>query len=258
MSEVVFGPDLPWGPSVVREDGELRLRFATYASDADRVGEFSWPVREEHLEVLRGDRLRGMLMGLVLAARCHHRWEDDLTRMPDPRRVAEVLDKSLLGSEDELVAWLGETRWSREGFLRGCALEGFTDEGRALVDRVQQGPTDLDRALVAYCGGEVRAGKKARRTQEAVPEEIVPELLQVIRSVEWRVSRGMPTSRREWDRGVEGAFTSMWPGFTSEARQAVGRLLEAESPHRVCEGSVHGRRLTRHGYCQRCLGEVSG
>ena len=257
MSEIVFGQRYPWGPHVTRESGDLRLGVAIYAANADRVGEFSWPMREDHLEVMRADRLRTMLLWSVLCERCHHWCEDDLTRTPDPRRVTEALDHALLDSEDDLLAWLGGTRWSRDGFLRGCAQEGLADEGRALVDQVQQGPTDLDLALVAYCGGENRARKKIRRTPEAVPEELLPELFQVIRSVEWRLQRGMPTSRKEWDSGLQGAFRSMWPGFASEARQAVGRLLEAESPYPICEGSVHGRQLTRHGYCKRCLGAVS-
>lgn len=259
MSEIVFGRRDLGEPHVTREvDGALRLRAGIYASNADRISTFSWPMREEHLEVMRADRLRTMLMWSVLYQRCHHWWEDDLTRTPDLRRVADALDHGLLDSEDEVVTWLGGTRWSSDGFLRGCAREGLGDEGRALVDRVQPRETDLDRALVAYCSGHVRARKEIRRAPEAVPEELLPEIFQVLRSVEWRLARGMPTSRGEWDSGVEGAFRSMWPGFSSGARQAAGRLLEVESRYPVCEGSVHGRKLTSHGLCRRCLGPVSG
>lgn len=258
MREVVFGVDFPgWGPYVTREDGELRLHLAQYASDADKVGEFDWPMTEQHLEVLRQDELRRMVLVNVLVARCRHRWNDDLTQLPDPRRVADALDTVLLADEHALVDWLGGTRWSRDGFLRGCDAEGLAQQGRALVERVAHGPTDLDLALVAFCGGEDPRPKQVRRTPEAVPPEILPELLHLIDSVEWRAASGIAMRQRDLESTVMGAFTSMWPDIAPEARRAVQRLMVAEMRDMICEPPQHGRLRTRRGHCRRCLGEVS-
>lgn len=258
VEDVVFGVRFPgWGPYVTDEDGELRLHLAQYASDADKVGEFSWPMTEQHLEVLRQDQLRRMLLVNVLGTRCRHRWNDDLTQLPHPRRVAEALDTILLADEDALVDWLGGTRWSREGFLRGCEAEGLGEQGRSLVDRVSQGPTDLDLALVAFCGGEDPRPKQVRRTPEAVAPEILPELLHLIDSVEWRVAIGVPVRQRYVEDRVLGAFTSMWTDIAPEARRAVQRLMVAEMRDTICEPPQHGRRRTPKGTCERCFGEVS-
>lgn len=258
MREVVFGVRFPgWGPYVTEEGGELRLHLAQYASDADRVGEFSWPMTEEHLAALRYDDLRRMLLVTVLVTRCRHRWQDDLAQLPDPHRVADALDTVLLADEDALVDWLGGTRWSRDGFLRGCDEEGLGAEGRALVERVAQGPTDLDLALVAFCGGEDPRPQQVRRTPEAVPPEILPELLHLIDSVEWRVAIGVPVRQAYVEDMVMGAFTSVWTDIAPEARRAVQRLMVAEMRDRICEPPQHGRRRTRKGTCQHCFGEVS-
>lgn len=254
----MFGARFPGcGPYVTKGDGELRLHLAQYASDADKVGEFDWPMTERHFEVLREDELRRLLLVNVLVTRCRHRSNDDLSRLPDPRRVAAALDTILLADDKELVDWLGGTRWSRDGFLRGCDQEGLGEEGRALVDRVTQGPTDLDLALVAFCGGEDPRPQEVRRTPEAVPPEILPELLHLIDSVEWRVASGIAMRQRDLEGRVMGAFTSMWTDIAPEARRAVQRLMVAEMRDMICEPPQHGRKRTRRGNCLRCLGEVS-
>jgi hypothetical protein len=135
--------------------------------------------------------------------------------------MLSALDVILLADEDRLADWLGGTRWSREGLIRGCDAEGLGERGRAFVDRVEQRLTDLDLALVAYCGGEDPALRQVRRTPDAVPPEILPELLQVVESVEWRVQSGIAMRQHDLEGRVLRAFTSTWPDIAPEARPAV-------------------------------------
>lgn len=263
MSEVLFIRENPWMPRVIRAEGELRLELDAGANANHDPRRFDFPVSEAHLEVIRDDLTRHLLLWSAILPLC----DAAGVRGPlDERAAVALLDPILLGAPADVEAFFRDIRWDvRRLVAQGADVEqlergqlfealrpasawsdwSLVHEYDANRQRARLAP--LDKALLKYTGGKVPA-----RDPGAVDPGLLPEVLRVIATAE-KACAGMRIARdrrrgehavnqRDWRRieeKVQRAVRSAFPALTGEAVRTVSFLMCSEAAD---QAGKQGRR----------------
>lgn len=265
FSEVVFAR-YGWFPRVVRADSQLRLLLGAGANANHDPRTFTFPVSEAHVEVLRDDLTRHLLLWVAILPLC----DAAGTRGPldEPAAVA-LLDPILFGTPADVEALFRDKRWDLRQLVahgadielleRGelfAALRSATEtadwsraqEYLANRNRARRGVrlAPLDEALLKYTGRYLYGGKVPAREPDAVDPGLLPEVLRVIATAE-RACAGMPLSRDpsrgktavnkdEWnqiEKEVDRAVRRAYPKLVDDAVRTVSFLMCSEAAKRA-------------------------
>lgn len=257
MTEVLFSHASPWMPRVIREAGELRLELDAGANANHDPRTFAFPVTEAHLEVIREDLTRYLLLWSAILPLC----EAAGTRGPldEPAAVA-LLDPILFGVPADVESFFRDIRWDERRLVAQGADVELLERGRIFdalrsasawsdwslvreydANRVPARPAPLDEALLKYTGRHPYGGK-AVRDPGAVDPGLLPEVLRVIAIAE-RACAGMRIHRdrrrdehgvnqRDWRRieeKVQLAVRRAFPDLADDAVRTVSFLMCSEA-----------------------------
>ncbi|RBP66197.1 hypothetical protein DFO66_103140 [Brevibacterium sanguinis] len=262
----VFDRKAGWLPRVVREDGRLRLDFAGGSDALHDPRSFGIPITEAHLEALRNDLPRHVILWSVLRPLC----DAAGIRGPlDESAAVALLDPLLLSRPDDADRHLQDTKIDRLTLVAHGADIELLEKGR-VVDalhsatagsdwkraqeydaqrrRAQAGVvlTQLETAILRYTGQYVHRATVPHRDPSAIDPDLLPQVLTVIGTAEAasagmtiardprRGSRG--TDKQDWTRmeeAVETAVREAHPGLGEDAVGTVAFLMCAEAADRA-------------------------
>ncbi|MFI7325574.1 DUF6357 family protein [Streptomyces rubiginosohelvolus] len=265
MREIVFTRGSGWIPNVIREDGELKLMLAAGADANHSPREFTFPIRETHLAVIRADLGRHLLLWSVVLPLCDA--AGTRGRLDEDAAVA-LLDPVLLAVPAGVDALFGRVPWDRGRLIahgadidlleRGqfcAAMRAATetsDEKRAQEHhanrrRAERGVVlgPLDTALLKYTGQYVHGATTPKRMPDAVDPALLPEVMRVLATAEqacagMRIGRDprrgkRATDKRDWSRmetAVDAAVRRAHPELAADAVRTVSFLMCSEAAHR--------------------------
>ncbi|MEV7673073.1 DUF6357 family protein [Streptomyces sp. NPDC088752] len=264
MRDIVFTRG-GWIPSVISEDGELRLMLAAGADANHEPRTFTFPVEEAHLAVIRRDLPGHLLLWSAVLPLCDA--AGTAGRLDENAAVA-LLDPVLLSPPADVDALFRRIRWDMSRLVahgadidllergRVCAAmrsaTGTPDEKRAQehhADRrraergVVLGP--LDAAILRYTGQYIHGATVPGRRPGAVDAALLPEVTKVIATAE-RACAGTRigldprrgnrvVDKRDWDRvaaTVDSAVRRAHPGLVDDAVRTVSFLMCSETADR--------------------------
>lgn len=255
-----------WIPSVVREDGELRVELGAGADALHQPRTFSFPIAERHLQVIRDDLARHLLLWCAVLPLCD---AAGTTGPLDEDAAVALLDPILFGPPAEvdalvrevgmhtatLVAHGADTRLLERGQVLdslGSATEQ-ADWGRAQAydancGRARRGVhlAPIDEAVLRYTGQYLHGATRPGRHPEAVEPGLLPVVLRVVATAE-QASAGMrirrdprrgkrATDKRDWTRmgaAVGDALRREHPALVDDVVRSVRFLVCAEAADRA-------------------------
>lgn len=252
MSEVVFTRENGWMPRVIREGGELRLVVVGGADALHDPRTFSFPVSTAHLEAIRDDLSRHLLLWSALLPLCY---AAGISGPLDERAAVALLDPVLLGTPDEVEALFRDIRWDNRQLIAHGADIDLLEGGELFAalrsagtasdwqrvhrydadrDRARRGIRlgPLDAALLKYTGRYLHGGKRPTREPDAVDPELLPEVMRVIATAE-QACAGLPD--QEWDlieEAVDRAVRDAYPQLVDDAVSTVSFLMCSEAARR--------------------------
>ena len=260
MSEVVYAvEERGWIPRVIREGDQLQLIVGIDLNRGYDIREFEFPLTDEHLAVLRASLSRHLILWCVLAPLAEQAATGDPHGTFDKLVAAAAIDTVLLGSEQQVEAYvadsvrpyelqpliahggdptlIGEGRLFRalEGRVRVVADWKQVREHRADAARAAQGvhPGPLDQALLRYTNRYEGWSGLGSRRPEQVPEPELSTVLDVITSAERATVDLSPTAPLgDWESTVGVALRTARPELLDEPIRAVASLLRDEAPAR--------------------------
>lgn len=258
--EVVFSRQNGWIPQVIRENGALYVELGAGATANHEPRTFSFPITEAHLEVIKSDLKRHLLVWSAILPLC----DAAGTKGPlDEEAAVALLDPILFGSESEVEAFMKTIKWYNGQLISRhanpelldngeifAALETITEasdpslaaEYSANRQRAKRGvvPAPLDTAILKYTNQYLHGAGLASRNPDAVDPELLPEVLKVI-AVGEEASEGMefttdakdPLGRKqEWklmQERIENAVHEHYPMLVSDSLSTVSYLLCSEA-----------------------------
>ncbi|OCI31694.1 DUF6357 family protein [Oerskovia enterophila] len=266
MRDVVFTRASGWIPTVIREDGELRLMLAAGADANHDPRTFTFPIGEAHLAVIREDLARHLLLWSAVLPLCDA--AGTRGRLDEDVAVA-LLDPVLLSPSVDVDALFERIPWDRSRLVahgadidlleRGQVCASMraateTPDGRRAqvysADRrraergVVLGP--LDTAILKFTGQHLHGATIPRRLPDAVDPALLSDVVRVIATAEQASSemrigidprRGKrATDKREWDRVagvVEAAVRGAHPELVDDAVRTVSFLMCSEVADRT-------------------------
>ncbi|ARE73163.1 CchlT [Streptomyces sp. Sge12] len=265
MNDVVFTRTSGWIPSVVREDGELRLMLGAGADANHEPRTFTFSISEAHLAVIRGDLARHLLLWSAVLSLCDA--AGTRGRLDENAAVA-LLDPALLAAPADVDALFRRIRWDRSRLIAHGADIGLLERGQVCAamrtatetpdgKRAQEYRADrrraergavlgpLDAAILRYTGQYLHGATVPRRMPDAVDPALLPRVMRVIATAE-QASAGMrigrdprrgkrATDRRDWDRmttAVEAAVRRAHPELADDAVRTVSVLMCSEAADR--------------------------
>ncbi|MEU9731465.1 DUF6357 family protein [Streptomyces sp. NPDC048002] len=266
MGDIVFTRRSGWIPSVVREDGRLKLKLGAGADANHEPRTFTFPIGEEHLAVIQEDLPRHLLLWSAVLPLC----EAAGTRGPlDEDAAAALLDPILLSPPAEVDALFRRISWDRSRLVahgadiallrRGqvCAAmrtatetanEMRAQEYHADRRRAERGTVlgPLDAAILKYTGQYTHGATIPGRNPDAVDPALLPEVLRVIATAE-QACAGMrigldprrgknATDKRDWDRmtaTVDAAVRRVHPELVDDAVRTVSFLMCSQAANRA-------------------------
>ncbi|WP_030330278.1 DUF6357 family protein [Streptomyces sp. NRRL B-1381] len=265
MSDIVFTRRSGWIPSVIREGGGFRLSLGAGSDANHEPRTFTFPIGEAHLEVIREDLARHLLLWSAVLPLC----DAAGTRGPlDENAAVALLDPVLLGSPADVDAYFRTIRWNRGQLVAHGADTGLLDRGEvcaamrtatetADTARAQEHHADrrraergvvlgpLDAALLKYTGQYLHGATIPKRTPGDVDPALLPEAMRVVATAE-RACAGLrigrdprrgrrATDKRDWQRmeaAVEAAVRRAHPGLADDAVRTVSFLMCSEAANR--------------------------
>lgn len=262
--DVVFTRKNGWMPQVVRKDGAYYIELGAGATANHEPRTFSFPISEAHLEVIKNDFKRHLLLWEAILPLC----DAAGTQGPlDEEAAVALLDPILLGSEAEVEAFFKAIKWYNGQLIshhanpelldKGeifAALETITEDSDSTLaaeyqanrQRARRGVVlaPLDTAILKYTNQYLHGGGLASRNPEAVNPELLSEVLKVIAVAE-EASAGMeftsdavnPLGRKqEWklmQERIENAIHEHYPALVSDSLRTVSYLLCSEAASRA-------------------------
>ncbi|MFC8538341.1 DUF6357 family protein [Streptomyces sp. NPDC057249] len=280
MSDVVFTRGSGWIPSVVREDGVLRLVLGAGADANHEPRTFSFPIAEEHLAVIREDLGRHLLLWSAVLPLC----DAAGTRGPlDEEAAVALLDPVLLAGPAAVDAYFRRIPWDRGRLVAHGAGVELLDRGQVCAAmrtateasdakraqeyharrrRAERGTVlgPLDAAVLRYTGQYVHGATVPRRLPDAVDAVLLPEVMRVVATAEHacaglRIGRDPRRGRRgtdkaDWERmatAVGAAVRRAHPGLADEAVRSVGFLMCSEAVDRARSTPLEAYEETAEG-----------
>ena len=264
MADVVFTRG-GWIPKVVRASDGLRIELGAGADALHSPRTFSFPITEAHLEVVRGDLARHLLLWVAVLPLCDAAGIDGPL---DEAAAVALLDPVLLGTPAEVDTFLRDVRVELVTLVRHgadvallergellSALHSATEEpdhqrGQVYVadrERARRGVTlgPLDEAVLKFVGHYLHGSTRPGRHPDAVDPALLPEVLGVIDTGE-KASDGLrirrdprrgkrATDKAEWERmqtAVEAAVRRAHPALVDDAVRSVSFLVCSEAAAR--------------------------
>ncbi|MGW0214292.1 DUF6357 family protein [Micromonospora chokoriensis] len=266
MRDVVFTRSTGWIPTVIREDGELKLMLAAGADANHDPREFTIPISEAHLAVIRDDLARHLLLWSAILPLCEAAGTEG--RLDETAAVA-LLDPILLAPPADVDALFRRIPWHQSRLVahgadirlleRGQVCDAMraatptADEKRAQEHhadrrRAERGMVlgPLDAAILRYTGQYLHGATIPRRNPDAVDTALLPQVMRVIATAE-QACAGMridldprrgnrATDKRDWERmtaAVDAAVRRAYPQLVDDAVRTVSFLMCAEAAARA-------------------------
>ncbi|MER8098473.1 DUF6357 family protein [Streptomyces goshikiensis] len=265
MRDIVFTRQSGWIPSVVREDGELKLMLGAGADANHEPRTFTFPISEAHLGVIREDLARHLLLWSAVLPLC----DAAGTRgRLDENAAVTLLDPILLAAPADVDALFRRIPWDKGRLIAHGADIGLLERGRMCAamrtatetsngQRAQEYRADrrraargtvlgpLDAAILKYTGQYLHGATVPRRMPDAADPALLPEVMRVIATAD-RACAGMrigrdprrgkrATDKRDWSRmetTVEAAVRREHPGLADDAVRTVSFLMCSEAADR--------------------------
>ncbi|GAB4102388.1 DUF6357 family protein [Micromonospora taraxaci] len=266
MRDVVFTRRSGWIPSVIHEAGELKLMLAAGADANHDPREFTFPISEAHLAVIREDLARHLLLwSAVLPLSEAAGTEGQL----DEAAAVALLDPVLLAPPADVDALFRHIPWDRSRLVahgadirlleRGqvcdamraataTANEKRAQEHHADRRRAERGTVlgPLDAAILRYTGQYLHGATIPRRNPDAVNSALLPQVMRVMATAE-QACAGMrinldprrgnrATDKRDWERmtaAVDAAVRRAYPQLVDDAVRTVSFLMCSEAAARA-------------------------
>ncbi|MEV1157197.1 DUF6357 family protein [Micromonospora chokoriensis] len=266
MKDLVFTRGNGWIPTVIHEDGELKLKLAAGADANHEPREFTFPISESHLAAIREDLARHLLLWSAVLPLC----EAAGTRgRLDEIAAAALLDPVLLAPPADVDALFRRIPWDRSRLVahgadirlleRGqvcdamraateTANEKRAQEHHADRRRAERGTVlgPFDAAVLRYTGQYLHGATIPRRNPDAVDPSLLPQVMRVIATAE-QACAGMrinldprrgnrATDKRDWERmtaAVDAAVRRAYPQLVDDAVRTVSFLMCSEAAARA-------------------------
>ncbi len=269
QKEVVYTRKLGWMPYVIRQNDALYLEFGAGADANHEPRTFHVPITEAHLEVIRSDFKRHLLLQTAIVPLA----DAAGTSGPiDESAAVALLDPILLGSEQEVEALFKDIEWHDGNLIAHhanpallkqgqifAAMESITlesdpklaQEHLANRRRAERGVylSILDIAVLKYTNQYLYGGGLASRNPDAVDPELLTQVLEVIATAE-QACAGMelPTDygqdyehnhqrdKEEWNKiknTAEGAVKNAYPDLALDTINTVSFLICSEAASRA-------------------------
>lgn len=255
LNEVAFARH-GWIPRVVREDGALKLELGAGADALHQPRTFSFPILDDHLEVIQNDLTRHVLLWAAVLPLC----DAAGTRGPlDEHAAVALLDPILFGSTDEvetfmqgilgyhamLVGYGADIRLLGRGQIFDSMHSATEESNSELVKtyvadrgRARRGVrlTALDAAILNYTGQYLHGAKIPARSPDAVDPALLPDVMQVIATAEQScVGMRGATGKHEWkqiEKTVHRTVRHTYPNLADDVVRSVSFLMCSESRNR--------------------------
>lgn len=240
MSEIVFRRS-GWIPYVVRDGDQLRLELGAGNDGLHSPRTFSFPIEQEHLDVIGDDLARHLLLWVAIVPLCDAAGirgeldEDAAIRLRDTILLGTAADVDALFREKvlittALVAHGADIPLLERGQLVD-SLHSATEESRPQIaqayvanrDRERRGVRlgPLDEAVLKYTGHYLHSSTRPGRHPDAVEPALLAEVLAVIATAEGASAR-LSISPRTSSLDVEAAG-----GRSAERRHSWQRMSRA-------------------------------
>ncbi|MFG2837701.1 DUF6357 family protein [Streptomyces zaomyceticus] len=265
MRDIVFARYSGWIPSVIREDGELKLMLGAGADANHEPRTFTFPIGEAHLGVIQEDLARHLLLWSAVLPLC----DAAGTRGPlDEIAAVALLDPILLAAPADVDTLFQRIPWNRSRLVAHGADIGLLERGRtcAAMRTATETPNEkraqehhanrrraergtvlgpLDAAILRYTGQYLHGATVPRRIPDAVDRSLLPEVMRVIATAEqacagMRIGRdprrgNHATDKRDWARmetTVGAALRRAHPELVDDAVRTVSFLMCSEAAAR--------------------------
>ncbi|WP_396044234.1 DUF6357 family protein [Aeromicrobium sp. UC242_57] len=252
-----------WIPNVIRDDDVLKVELGAGADALHQPRTFSFPISEAHLEAIRDDLTRHVLLWAAILPLCQAAGtrgpldEDAAVALLDPILLAtsdevESFVRGIPGYEAMLVGYGADIPMLKRGQVF-ASMHSATEETSS--DRVKKYVADrgralrgvhltpLDAAVLEYTGHYLHGAKIPTREPEAVDPGLLPEVMQIIATAEQactgmgftlvpRAGRSASTSKREWkqiEKTVHRAVHRAHPRLANDAVRSVTFLMCCEA-----------------------------
>ncbi len=278
MTEVLFARENGWIPRVIRDGGALKLELGAGADANHDTRTFAFPVSEAHLEVIRADLTRHLLLWSAILPLCV---AAGIRGPLDERAAVALLDPILFGAPADVESLFRDIRWDERRLVAQGADVELLEDGRVFAalgsatersdwslvreydagrDRARRGVRlgPLDEALLNYTDRHLQGGKAPAREPDAVDPDLLPEVMRVIATAEqacagMRISRDRrggehAVKRRDWRRiedEVERAVRRAYPDLVDDAVRTVSFLMCSEAADRVRSPAERTRTMAR-------------
>lgn len=110
MDELVFARESSWFPSVIRQDGELRIHLIGGADALHDPRTFTFPIEAAHLTVIRTSLARHLLLYCALTPLAN---AAGIGGPLDESAALALLDPILLSTDDEVDRFFWKNRWDK-------------------------------------------------------------------------------------------------------------------------------------------------
>lgn len=269
-SQLVYRlPDTPWAPRVIKHDGGLKIEIGVDFNRGYDIREFLFPITDEHLEVIRTNLARHLLLWCVLEQLCAQAGLKDRQGKPNKKNARRAIDLVLLGPEGEveeyftheqvptrmLIAHGANAQKLEKGVLFAAFKEGLTATGNwDLVweyeinrDRARRGVhlSEFDVVVLKYLNKYLHMGALSSRRPDAIDPDMLPRVLEVIETAE-RACAGIelpadkpypdPAWSKGWDEidaAVRHGLEKAYPDLSEDTVSAISFLMGSEAADRA-------------------------
>lgn len=260
-SEVIYTRKLGWMPFVVCKNNALFLELGAGADANHEPRTFDIPITEAHLEVIKNDFVRHMLLWSAILPLCDAAGTNDPI---DEAAATNLCDAILLGTEADIEALFKEIKWFNNHLIAHHADPSLLDKGEIFAATKtlstesdmelakeydakrrweRQGITlsALDGAVLRYTNQYFYGGNTPSRNPELTNPALLPQVLEIVAVADQAVS-GMetPTDWKvgdgSWDSFKETAKNALrqaYPDLHEKAVDTIGFLMFSEAADRA-------------------------